>query len=51
MSCVEYHLLLILICLVKSGISQDLGKNYELGFLKQNLNKFWAPLLRIELEF
>ena len=51
MSCVEYHLLLILICLVKSGISQDLGKNYELGFLKQNLNKILAPLLRIELEF
>ena len=51
MPCVEYHLLLILICLVKSGISQDLGKNYELGFLKHNLNKFLAPLPRIELEF
>ena len=36
MPCVEYHFLLILICLVTSGISQDLGKNYELGFLKQN---------------
>ena len=27
MPCVEYHLLLVLIFLVKSGISLDLGKN------------------------
>ena len=30
MPCVEYHLLLILICLVKSGISLNL--RIELGF-------------------
>ena len=28
MPSVEYHLLLILICLVKSGINLDLGKNW-----------------------
>ena len=42
MPCVEYHLLLILISLVKSGISQDLGKNYELIFLKKNEQVFCA---------
>ena len=38
MPCVEYHLLLVLICPVKSGISLDLKKNWV-------LNKFLAPLL------
>ena len=28
MPCVEYHLLLILICLMTSGISLDLGMNW-----------------------
>ena len=28
MPCFEYHLLIILICLVKSGISLNLGKNW-----------------------
>ena len=28
MPCVEYHLLLILICLIKNGISLDLRKNW-----------------------
>ena len=32
MLCDEYHLLLILICLVKSGISLDLGKKNCVGF-------------------
>ena len=41
---VEYPLLLILIFLVKSGISQDLGKNYELDFLKQNEQVFGAAV-------
>ena len=38
MPSVEYHLLLILIFLMKSGISQDLGKNYELGYQSTS---FW----------
>ena len=39
MPCVEYHLLLILICLVKSGISLNL--RIELGFW---FIEFFAPL-------
>ena len=44
---VEYHLILVLICLVKSGISLDLRKNFSFF----TTNKFLAPLPRIELEF
>ena len=47
MPCAEYHLLLVLICLVKSGISLDLEKIW-VGFFN---NKFLVPLPRIELEF
>ena len=47
MPCVEYHLLLVLICLMKSGISLGLGKIW-VGFFN---NKFLVPLSRIELEF
>ena len=43
MPCVEYHLLLILICLIKIGISLDLGQNH--GFSN---NKFLASLSRTE---
>ena len=32
MSCVEYHLLLILICFMKNGISLDLRKKNCVGF-------------------
>ena len=37
MPCVEYHLLLILISLVKSGISLDFGMKIYMGFL--NIHK------------
>ena len=49
MPCVEYHLLLVLICLVKSGISLDLGKNRTGYELDPKIIKFLAPLLRTEL--
>ena len=44
MLCVEYHLLLVLIYLMKSGITLDLGKNWV-------FNKFLVPLPKIVLEF
>ena len=37
MPCVEYHLLLILICLMKSGINLNLGKKICVGLL--NIHK------------
>ena len=37
MPCVEYHLLLILICLVKSGISLNRRKKNRVGF--SNIHK------------
>ena len=49
MPCVEYHLLLVLICLVKSGISLDLGKNRTGYALDKKIIKFLALLPRIEL--
>ena len=36
MPCVEYHLLLILICLVKSGISHKVDKK-RIGFSVQQV--------------
>ena len=46
MPCVEYHLLLILIFLVKSGISLDLGKKRTGYALDPKINKFLVSLSR-----
>ena len=51
MTCIEYHLLLVLICLVKSGISLDLGKNRTGYALDQKIIKFLASLPGTELVF
>ena len=39
MPCVEYHLVVVLICLVKNGISLDLGKNW-VGFFNNTFFRF-----------
>ena len=41
MLCVEYHLLLILIFLVKSGISQDRGNDRTGYVLDPKSSSFW----------
>ena len=46
---VEYHLLLVLIFLVKSGISLDLRKNISGCVLDKKIIMFFAPLLGIKL--